>query len=101
MYHIFDWMRQAGYENVVERQFKWPLGTWPKDRKLKVLGFWARTHAEAGLENWCLAMNTRVLGWSYEEVQVFIAKARQRLQDKKRHAWHEMRVVYGAKPSQA
>ena len=78
---------------------RWGLiPSWAKDPKLKELGVWARAHADAGLEDWCLAPLTGVLGWSYEQVQVHIAKARQVLWDQRRHLWHEMRVVYGRKP---
>ena len=78
MYHMHDWMREAGFTDLTERRYQWPLGTWPKDKKLKELGFWSRAHVDAGLENWSMALLTRVFGWSYEEVQVHIAKARVR-----------------------
>ena len=100
MYLMDGWMRNAGFQDVVERRYQWPLGPWPKDKKLKELGIWARAHADAGLEDWCLALLTRVFGWSYEQVQAHIAKARARLWNRKRHAWHEMRVAYGMKPRQ-
>jgi hypothetical protein len=98
MYHMYDWIRESGFQDVVEKRYQLPLGPWPKDKKLKKLGFWARAHADAGLENWSMALLTRVFGWSYEQVQAHIAKARERLWNRKRHAWHEMRVVYGMKP---
>jgi len=95
---MYGWIQDAGFEDVVEKRCKWPLGPWPKDPKLKELGIWARAHTDAGLENWCLALLTRVLGWSYEQVQVHIAAARKDLWDKSIHGIHEMRVVYGRKP---
>lgn len=98
MYHIYDWIREAGFQDVVEKRYQWPLGPWAKDPKLKELGLWARAHADAGLEDWALAPLTRILGWSYEEVQVHIAKARHELWERKRFLTHEMRVVYGMKP---
>lgn len=97
---MYDWMHDAGFQDVVERRYQWPLGTWPKDPKLKELGIWARAHADSGLEDWCLAPLTGLLGWTYEEVQVHIGRAKQELWDRKRHLWHEMRVVYGRKPSE-
>lgn len=33
-----DDMEAAGFFNVVEETFYWPLNPWPKDRKLKELG---------------------------------------------------------------
>ena len=97
MYNMYDGVCAAGFQDVVQKRYQWPLGPWPKDKKLKEPGVWARAHADAGLENWCMALLTRVMGWSYERVQVHIATARQGLWDRKRHVWHEMRVVCGRK----
>jgi hypothetical protein len=31
-------MIAAGFEDVVEIQYKWPLNKWPRDKKYKELG---------------------------------------------------------------
>jgi hypothetical protein len=31
-------LEAAGFKNVVEKRYKWPLNRWPKDPKLKKLG---------------------------------------------------------------
>lgn len=100
MFNMYDCLHEAGFQDVVEKRFQWPLGPWAKDPRLKELGVWARAHADSGLEDWALAQLTGLLGWSYEEVLVHVAKARQELWDRKRHLWHEMRVVYGRKPKE-
>ena len=28
----------AGFASVVQREYKWPINTWPKDKDMKVLG---------------------------------------------------------------
>ena len=33
-----QWMIDAGFENVTELRYKWPIGPWPKDPKQKKLG---------------------------------------------------------------
>jgi hypothetical protein len=33
-------MEEAGFINVEEKGFVWPINTWPKDPHLKKLGFW-------------------------------------------------------------
>ena len=33
-------MEEAGFVNVEEKLFVWPINTWPKDPHLKSLGFW-------------------------------------------------------------
>ncbi|KIX08590.1 uncharacterized protein Z518_03246 [Rhinocladiella mackenziei CBS 650.93] len=93
-----DYVEQAGFVNVVEKRYKMPLGPWPKDPKLKEIGRWHLLEAYQGLEGWTLALFTRVLGWSYEEVQVFLAKVREGLKDPTIHSYTRVSVVYGQKP---
>lgn len=33
-----DQLIEAGFINVVETPYKWPMNTWPKDKKTKELG---------------------------------------------------------------
>jgi hypothetical protein len=33
-------MEEAGFVNVEEKLFVWPINTWPKDPHLKSLGYW-------------------------------------------------------------
>src|SRR5205814_609583 len=35
-----DLLTQAGFVDVVETRFDIPWGTWPKDRREKLIGFW-------------------------------------------------------------
>jgi hypothetical protein len=57
-----SWIQEAGFVDVVERKFKWPLGPWSSDPKLKEIGRWNLLNWEEGLEGWTLAHYTRVLG---------------------------------------
>ncbi|GAB1197605.1 hypothetical protein APSETT444_006903 [Aspergillus pseudonomiae] len=91
-FRIADLARQhmidAGFENVTERRFKLPVGPWSKDEHYRQLGRWNLLHCEQGIEGWSMALLTRVMGWSYEEVQVFLAKMRKGLRDySKIHAY--------------
>ncbi|KAI9707946.1 MAG: hypothetical protein M1820_004365 [Bogoriella megaspora] len=56
-----DWIREAGFVDVVERRFKWPVGPWSSDPKLKELGRWNLLNWETGMEGWALALYTRQL----------------------------------------
>jgi hypothetical protein len=57
-----DWIREAGFVDIVEKKIKWPLGPWSSDPKLKEIGRWNLLNWEEGLEGWTLAHYTRVLG---------------------------------------
>lgn len=43
-------------------------------------------------------MFNAVLGWSKEDIEVYIAHLRSQLRDPQVHAYFRMRVVYGRKP---
>ena len=51
-----------------------------------------------GLEAMSLALMTRGLGWSREEVLVFAALVRKDIADTNIHAYWPLSVVYGRKP---
>lgn len=65
-FRIFDIMtkgiKNAGFVNVVEKVYKTPLGGWTADPKLRELGEWALLGFDVGLEGYCLAPLTRVMG---------------------------------------
>lgn len=31
-------LEDAGFEGVVEKEYKWPMNRWPQDKKLKEIG---------------------------------------------------------------
>lgn len=94
-------MEAAGFVNVVEQRWKVPIGAWPADKKMKEIGQFNRLHWEQGMEGWCLYLLTTIEKWSVEEVQVYLAKMRAALRDKRIHAYQEMSVVYGQAPPRA
>lgn len=101
--HQFQWMQEAGFENVQEHRYKMPDNPWPsartkEGRKLKEIGKWRQMEIETGIEGWSIAMFTRVLGMSYAEVQLYLADVRRQWRDKRVHAYTRVGVVYGRKP---
>lgn len=49
------------------------------------------------LEAYSLALMTRVLGWSVEEVHVFLAGLRAEINNRKLHIYSKLYFVYGQK----
>ncbi|KAK8198607.1 hypothetical protein M8818_006474 [Zalaria obscura] len=108
-------IREAGFVDVVEKTYKWPIGPWSSDPKLKELGRWNLLNWEEGMEGWIMACYTRVLGWKYQEVQDWLKVIRKALRDRRAHVYHEVyvlassisqtfadddrRVVYARKPT--
>jgi len=58
-------IEKAGFENIVERKLKVPLGAWPTDSKLREIGLCCLHSFDTGLEGWAMATLTRVLGVSH------------------------------------
>jgi hypothetical protein len=32
------YLEDAGFEDVVEKEYRWPMSPWPRDRKLREIG---------------------------------------------------------------
>lgn len=82
-----QWMVEQGFEDVTELKFKWPVGTWPKDKRYKELGRLTMANFLVGLEGFTLRLWTGVLGMSYEEVLVFLAGVRKDVTNPKIHSY--------------
>ncbi|KAM0542837.1 hypothetical protein ACHAPJ_012617 [Fusarium lateritium] len=93
-----DLLEEVGFVDVVETRFKWPTNGWPKDKKYKELGLWNKANASSALEALTMAPFTRGLGWSREEVEVFLAQLRKDWNNPKIHAYWPICVVHARKP---
>lgn len=84
------YLREAGFEAVVEVQKKWPINMWPRDPRFKELGAWAYANIAGGLEGLSLAHFTRGLGWTSDRTLEFCEQVRGDLRDPKIHAYWPM-----------
>ncbi|RYP09002.1 hypothetical protein DL765_008599 [Monosporascus sp. GIB2] len=94
-------MEEAGFVDIQVWEFKAPIGGWPADPKLREIGEFAQMCTEADIEGYILFVCHTVLGWSKEEVSVFVAHWRRQVRSKKTHAFYRQRVVWGRKPEAA
>jgi len=62
-------MEQVGFVDVVETTAIWPIGLWPKDKRLKEVGRWGLLGATDSLYPFAVYLLTRALGWSEDEVR--------------------------------
>lgn len=111
--NLKQWMIDAGFKNVREEVYKVclslslygqylpvikvPTNPWAKDPKLKELARFHLVNLQESLEAYSLALLTRVLGMSYEEVQVFFADVRKELADRSLHLYAKYYFVFGQK----
>ena len=61
-------MEDAGFENVVAREFKIPIGSWPADAKMKETGSFQLVAMLEGIHGLTVDFWVNLLGWSVEEV---------------------------------
>ena len=96
--HYGRWMQEAGFLDVAERHFYWSLNTWPWSRKQKLIGWLAQQNLVVGVEAMSMALLTRGLKWSREEVEVLLAGVRHDLKNRAVHSYVDVVVFYGRKP---
>ncbi|TQB76277.1 hypothetical protein MPDQ_000585 [Monascus purpureus] len=92
--HMID----AGFVDVQDQVFKLPLSPWPDNPKMKEIGRVRGLAMSMGVEGYSLALYTRFLGWSSEELQVLLAKVRNEFNDQKNRMYIAVHVVFGRKP---
>ncbi|KAL4971038.1 class I SAM-dependent methyltransferase [Aspergillus stella-maris] len=90
-----QWMIDAGFKSVREEIYKVPFSPWAKEQRLKDLGKYHQANMLEALEAYSLALMTRFLGWSVEDVQVLLKGVQQELTDRTLHIYSRLYVVYG------
>jgi SAM-dependent methyltransferase len=82
------WFEEAGFETAVEVRYKIPGSPWPKDERLKLLGVYELENFLTGLEGMSMRIFTKGLGWSKEELQVFLAGVRKDMRNRRYHGYY-------------
>lgn len=91
-------MQDVGFVDVRHIKYRLPIGTWPKDKKQKMLGKWGRMVMEPSVEAYGLAIFTRVLGMDEKEARRLLDGALEDLKNPKIHMIFSLEVVIGRKP---
>ncbi|KAI9701939.1 MAG: hypothetical protein M1836_001283 [Candelina mexicana] len=92
------WYEEAGFVDVQEHVFKLPVNPWPRETHYKDIGRMCELCWSDGIQGFTLAYFSRVLGWSKEEIEVYLVNVRKSLKDRRVHAYHKVYVVWGRKP---
>ncbi|KAJ5951700.1 uncharacterized protein N7479_010113 [Penicillium vulpinum] len=94
-------MEKAGFVDIHEKRYRWPVGPWARDPTLKEAGRLHYHQWTAGMEGWGMYLLTKFgvpTPWTKEEVQVLLAGVRKELQNPHVHMWQYARRVWGRKP---
>ncbi|KAJ5540463.1 hypothetical protein N7494_005539 [Penicillium frequentans] len=92
---------RAGFVEVHEKNVKWPIGPWPRDKTLKELGSVNLHHWLTGMEGYTMYLMTKFgspTPWSPEEVQVYNARMRKELMNPRHHSYQRAKRVWARKP---
>jgi len=91
-------MREAGFVNVSTRIFHVPIGLWPKNKVLKLVGLYWRTILIDGLQPIALGPLTRGLKWTKEQVEVWLIEVRKAYMEGWVHSHMPLHIICGQKP---
>ncbi|KAJ4176425.1 hypothetical protein NW759_017535 [Fusarium solani] len=91
-------LEEVGFVDVQQEIRKVPMGPWPKDSKLKEIGKFQAVQEAQVIDSYTPGLFGRVLGWSEEEIQVFVAKVKRDLKDPKIHLYQQLYFIWGRKP---
>jgi hypothetical protein len=64
---------------------------------MKELGRYQQVNMLESMESCSLALFTRVLGWSFQKVHVFLTGVRQEIMNRHIHVYNNFHWVYGQK----
>jgi SAM-dependent methyltransferase len=94
-----NYMRDAGFVDIVEKKYTWAIGPWIRGKKQKLWATWWMQNFLDGIQGWSMGILTRGMGWSAQEVEVLLAGVRSDVKNwREVHAYVQMYVVYGRKP---
>lgn len=92
-------LERQGFTGIRDDIYKLPIGPWPKDRRLKELGYVTLFQAFEALESWTLAPFTRVLGWPKEDMRDLMDRVKGELTSARNHMYVCIHYTYGRKPA--
>jgi hypothetical protein len=93
-------MEEAGFVNVRKKVFKVPVGTWPLDKTLRLVGLYMRT-VTGDFLGAAASKPFQKLGMSEAEIEVFLASVRKALTSEHVHCYGRYYVWSGQKSEAA
>ncbi|EOD51501.1 putative methyltransferase type 11 protein [Neofusicoccum parvum UCRNP2] len=96
--NLEKWVKDAGFVNVKHEWRVVPFGLWAKSKKHKKSGALNQMQFMEGMEAFTIGLFTSTLGWSAEEVQVFLERVRKDSLKKDRHRQINFHIVYAQRP---
>jgi len=86
-------MKAVGFVDVTSETRRLPLGTWPIDPVEKEIGRYNVLNFLEGMESYTLALFTRVLGMSAEQVRSLVDEAKKDVCNRKLRWYFDLYVT--------
>lgn len=81
-------MAQSGFQDVEESEKIVPVGTWPKDRRLKQRGrYFVAQVLDHALDSYTPALFTRGGGWNEEDMLSLLEGVKREMKSNKMHLY--------------
>ncbi|RBA11035.1 hypothetical protein FPRO05_14282 [Fusarium proliferatum] len=93
-----NWALGAGFYNTNEQRFKFPVGPWPRDRRLREIGAFLGVNFIDGVDAFTAKPFRDHLGWSENEVEVLNMEVRKEAKRREVHAMFDLVVMTAQKP---
>lgn len=81
------YMQAAGFVDIVEKHFYWPLNPWPRGKKEKLVSLWAQQNLMDGIQAMSMALLTRGLGWSKDRAEMLLVETRKDIKNRDIHSY--------------
>lgn len=91
-------LKAAGFVNITRRVIKIPFGTWAKGEKQKKIGLMWRSRNLGVMADLGPGLLGRILGWSREEIEVYLVGVRKGMMDPRIHSYWNYHIVTAQKP---
>ncbi|ORY64908.1 S-adenosyl-L-methionine-dependent methyltransferase [Pseudomassariella vexata] len=92
-----QWLEEAGFVDVVENKYPFPIGPWPTNPKFKKLGSYNLTNVHEGFSGISLKV-LAAAGLSGPETDELVTQALEDASNPQIHALWPIWIVYGRKP---
>ncbi|RDW71626.1 S-adenosyl-L-methionine-dependent methyltransferase-12 [Coleophoma cylindrospora] len=87
MLKVPAWLEEVGFDEVRLEAKVIPVGPWPKNRKLKLIGHYYLSHfLDGGMENYSMYLFTKA-GWDPTSVHALLGKVRSSVKNSKMHTF--------------
>lgn len=81
------YLEEAGFVDVIERKYEWPVGTWAKGKRNKMLGAWYREDLLVGLGGFTNAVLTRGCGMTIPDIEELLVGVRSDIESNAIHVY--------------